>query len=352
MKSKRCVVGCIAGVVLACVGFVISHVEAQVPQYTITPLNLVAGEVTATGLNNLGEVVGYYKYSPNGYYHAFLYSYETFTVIAPVNYYAYYAYDINDYGEIAGAYDGSSGDFHPFVYMNGTLTDLANFSPCTSCFAYAINNSGQVVGTNSFPSDNGLLHAVLFWQGNIIDLGVLQEGYSSSGAYAINDNTNYGEVGQIVGDTSSPYGDQAFLYDKDTMIDIGKAICSTFGASRATGINNVGQIVGYCVQEGNALYLPFIYTIENGTHTFIGKGGNSNIVAINDLGQVVGTDTNGNLSFPFLWMNGQEYNLYESIPANSGLTNVKPVAINNKGQILANADEASILLTPVNQKEN
>ncbi len=65
---------------------------------------------------------------------------------------------INDKGQVAEtAYVSASSNVqHAFLYTNGQLQDLGAFA------AYAINNSGQITGSNDFASGT---HAVLYSNG-------------------------------------------------------------------------------------------------------------------------------------------------------------------------------------------
>ncbi|HWQ55181.1 MAG TPA: hypothetical protein VN442_15955 [Bryobacteraceae bacterium] len=109
-----------------------------------------------------------------------------------------------------------------------------------------------------------------------------------------------------------------------TMIDLG-----TLGgeASRATGINNRGQVVGSASLpnwEGHT----FLW--EQGHMTDLGTPGiNSGALAINGAGQIVGTGTNANAQpYAALWDHGATINL----TPNAGPS--RAVAINERGQVL------------------
>jgi probable HAF family extracellular repeat protein len=64
--------------------------------------------------------------------------------------------------------------------------------------------------------------------------------------------------------------------------------------SSATGINNIGQVVGYS-RDSNYRSRAFIYDISNGMKDLGSLGGNSYARSINNVGQVVGEsyDING-----------------------------------------------------------
>jgi probable HAF family extracellular repeat protein len=119
----------------------------------------------------------------------------------------------------------------------------------------------------------------------------------------------------------------------------------------ATGINNLGQVVGGAYTSSGAQH-AFLYT--NGTMQDLGTfgGAQSAAVAINNLGQVVGeADTSSGTSAPFLYSNGTMQDLNSLIPSNSGWTLENITGINDKGQICGQGINPSgqgdaFLLTP------
>ncbi len=98
----------------------------------------------------------------------------------------------------------------------------------------AINENGQIVGNAVF-GRRGPTIGFLWENGSMISLGTLPGG-DSSRAFAINNS------GQVVGSSRTADGDsRAFVWQNGTMTDLG-----TLGGSdsEATAINESGQIVG------------------------------------------------------------------------------------------------------------
>ncbi len=139
----------------------------------------------------------------------------------------------------SGLVTGGSG----FLYQNGhTLTGLPSAAGPTP---YAINNSGEVVGSFWAPNGHGYdsLHAFLYQNGHMNDLGALA-GNASGVALGIN------SVGQVVGDyvsSSGPYGslNRAFLYQNGALTDLNTVIPATSGwfLTGGVAINDRGQIL-------------------------------------------------------------------------------------------------------------
>ena len=177
------------------------------------------------------------------------------------------AHDINDKGEIVGVSRNIFGVrrafFRPAIsgaslQPLGTTLCGPSFGACES-FAYAINESGVIVGESNTFSEPFLspLQAFRFRPvrrgefPNMEKLGTLCTdtlGFlCTSAAYDIND------VGQIVGtsEVSLGGGKAAFLYANDTMTDLNDVLSpadqSLFRLIDAHGINDLGQIAGTMV---------------------------------------------------------------------------------------------------------
>src|SRR5467141_3704642 len=119
------------------------------PIYTYATLNdplAGSGGTFAVGINNEGQITGYY-FDSNGAAHGFLYSGGTWTTLNdPFATNGTFAEGINNKGQIVGYYVDATGD-HGFLYSGGTYTtlnDTAANSGTTQ--AFGINDLGQIVG--------------------------------------------------------------------------------------------------------------------------------------------------------------------------------------------------------------
>jgi probable HAF family extracellular repeat protein len=196
------------------------------------------------------------------------------------------------------------------------------------------------------------MHAVLWEQGMIKDLGTLPGGGYQSEANAVNN------AGQVVGsalnttpDANSmavgnfwyfdvPYGyeQRAFLWDKrNGMEDLGTLPGGT--NAQAILINDRGQVVGesYTASTQSGACFPlatsaFIWEKGKGMTDLGGFGGSCTAVAaLNNQGQVVGESfRTGDKAAPaFLWENGAIHELGGSL----GGDYTGAFAINDQGQV-------------------
>jgi probable HAF family extracellular repeat protein len=181
------------------------------------------------------------------------------------------ALGINDVDKIVGVsvFDinvgggGLVGSPHATEWSGGNIMDLGGLPGSTGSVAYGINNAGQIVGASYFGVFNQVSVATEWSDGNIIDLGG-----EDSIAYAINN------LGEVVGQN----GNYAVAWSGGSMV--------VLGAGAAYAINDLGQIVGE--SDGSATEW------SEGTITDLGgpPGSIVNVpLAINDFGQIAGYGT-------------------------------------------------------------
>jgi probable HAF family extracellular repeat protein len=229
---------------------------------------------------------------------------------------------------------------HAFQWQDGVRTDLGTLPGGLNSATVWVSANGLIAGTSQdgetdpldpgFPEDQ----AVLWKNGNIINLGTLPEGGFESGAQAVNSR------GQVVGWADNkvpdpysiallsslfnfyapvyPYQSRAFLWQNGVMQDLGTLGTGT--DAYAMAINEQGQVIGIsytnstpnqvttpCVPQGSGALIPtqdpFLW--ENGKMIDLGTlGGTCGLPAwINNLGQVVGSsDLAGDQNaHAFLW---------------------------------------------------
>jgi probable HAF family extracellular repeat protein len=137
--------------------------------------------------------------------------------------------DLNEQGQVVGYSQTATGELHAFLWQDGEITDLGTLGGANSS-ALGINERGQVFGTSE--TADGETHAFFWEDGEMTDLGRLPGPTDEAVARAINDR------GQVVGTSNG----RAFLWDDGEMTDLGAAVADA--GSDAVDINNRGQVVG------------------------------------------------------------------------------------------------------------
>lgn len=325
------------------------------------------GGVTATSINQRGQVVGYAsrQYGASG----FLWEDGTLRQLGPNT----EAIKVNSFGRVAGnvVHRYTSG---AFTWYDGTFTDLGYLAPVHiggdtgSAVVADLNDAGQIVG-GSVAADYHT-HAYRWQDGVMTDLGTL--GGTESNARDLN------ERGDVVGESTTAAGDaHAFFWRDGHMVDLGTLGGKT---SRATGVNNRGHVVGVsAVPDGSdhaflwedglmhdlgavdgdgnsaAVYVNEADTVlvgseiwwgpavqafvwEQGRRTPVGGIGSplTRSLALNNLGQVVGSaPTSSGQSRAFVWHQGVTAELGTLGGANSVAT-----AVNDFGVVVGAADPA------------
>lgn len=313
------------------------------------------GSAVPFAINDNGQVAGTYYYGNNAG-DLFIYENDKFNDIGKIS--DGPTFSLNNSGQLL---IGES------LYSNGHFTSIKdNVSskiPYTTTYVSAgLNNQGNVVGTDVHWNDTmrTVDSAITIWNANSKTLSSTFEFNSNKNTMlvrGINDNN------QVVGTCSFNYGNDVACVK---MVDQDPVSLGTIeGYSRSLGllINNAGQVAGDVATDTGNTH-AFLYS--NGTMTDIGTfgGKDSNVVAMNDLGQVVGYAYYANnpiingqqintTRVSFLYSNGQLTDLNTLLPANSewDLGTLAVTGINDKGQIIGmglnHGLEHGFILSPV-----
>ena len=196
-----------------------------------------------------------------------------------------------------------------------TVTDLGRGTS-----AYAINNAGQVTGTDFYS-------ALVYTPGVGVSQSGTLDGFDWATGFGIN------EAGAVAGTASTQSFSRAFRWQSGTgLVDFGAGNFST-----AMDINNAGQVTG-AARFGVVNLTAYVHSPASGLVNLGTLGGaGSTGMSINDHGQVTGTSNTGTAT-----VNGPPHAFLYTPGA--GMTDLgtlggdisSGVAINNAGQVTGN----------------
>ncbi len=337
-------IACIAGTLLAT-----SPAAAQC-QYDVTVIQApdvcgILGPVitTGTGLNENGEVVGYWS-CPVGNDKAFVWTPETglISLEMPAGVVDARAFDIDNAGDIVGVMGGVVMPTRGFLRRGNALVDLGTLPGGNWSEAYAISAAG-VVGFWGDPSPI----AFIWRDGVMIDLG---PDFGTPNSQA-NDITGGLVTGWMA---SSQFGDaRAFIWEDGVVVEL-PPIPGGF-TTEGEAINNLRDVAGRgrFVDPGTGDTVWRAFAWINGEITVLGTlpgFRNSFATGINDARQVVGFSQTTTQE-AFIWQNGVMTNLNDLMPPDLDIVIQVARAINQDGQITGSArlqgDTVAVLLTPV-----
>ena len=236
------------------------------------------------------------------------------------------AYDINDFGDIAGAANTATSMRAFRSRRNTAYIELAPLSGDTNGAAFGINLSGDVVGYSGGP--NGI-RAVIWNPAGIVGPLPALSGANGSRALAINDR------GDVVGVSEMSSGPHATLWvaPRSSARDLGTL--PGHGVSEALSISESGDVVG---SSGNLQQRRAVLWAQGGTIRDLGtlSGGASSRALGISKGQVVGTSETSSGQHAFLWTDaGGMQDLNSLLILRSGFILTQAVSINSQGVILA-----------------
>ena len=141
--------------------YIYDPVHGNFTYFSVPAANSIFGQTWAAGINNEGQIVGGYNIDPDfntdqGYLYDQVHG--TFTTIDdPNGIGGTEVQGINDLGQIVGYYYGADGLSHGFVDNGGIFTTIDNPLGVNGTFVTGINNSDQVVGY--YTGADGFNHA-------------------------------------------------------------------------------------------------------------------------------------------------------------------------------------------------
>ena len=214
--------------------------------------------VMAHGINSLGQVVGGAQDGTSAHpMHAVLWQNRStppldLGFLGKGTYVDFSeAFGINDLGHVVG--NGALGTLtRGFLWRSGRMIDLGALSGQVVSEAKALNNNGLIVGKNNFYPVTGRYEIANSSSTPAIQQLPVPTGFFSAQPSAVNDS------GDAVGHAGSPNIDAHAILWRNA-IDLG--IWPGGHYSVATGINNLGQIVGTGTVAGDNLDHALMWTV-------------------------------------------------------------------------------------------
>lgn len=208
--------------------------------------------------------------------------------------------------------------------------------PIRQFYLTSVNSNGFAVGSVRWANGGPGAQRALLWQGgSVTDLSTL--GGLNAAATGIND------MGQIVGWSQTnlnPNYEHPFIWENGTMRDLGLPTNGIFQNCVASSINNSGEVVGFCMHtgSGNANDPTYAQSIiwQNRTVYIVGQMPSYSFAsAVNDRGDVVGAYCKIDNSQCHAYMY-RGTGTFIDLGVAPNFTDSKAVSINNSGVVVGN----------------
>ena len=318
---------------LALLSFTLAGAAGAYPEYRVTVVG-PANSLVA-GINQAGVVAGTYPITPN-VTRAFLNRGKGLVDLGALKGSQSSAAGINDKGEVLGNWLGADGRWRGFVYSCGKARDIGAIrgaTPGTLTRHTGINNAGYITLFGIDPDTNETRGYLRAPGGALTGLGALPGIPSVNNPFALNNrNQVTGQSGQY-NVPEDIFG--AYVWSKGVIRDLGNLGTVP---NRGNAINDRGQVTGEAtLTTGFRDQVAFLYS--NGRMVSLDdrpvtediySGG----TGINNRGHVVGFSDH--LS-GFIWRGKRMESLNALIDPRLGWNITSPRAINDAGQIAANA---------------
>jgi len=194
--------------------------------------------VSATGINNRGQVVGGLKTAGSAPNRAgVLTNGRLVPLQVPAEFVGLWTVGINNAGQVAGTLHDSANKYTAFRSQGGVVNPLGTTGTFTGSRAYGIGPKGEVAG--SLLGSGQPSHAFVWKDGTMTDLGTLQ-----ADATAKSIATGVDGRGRVVGSSQAGYDTRGVVWIGGVAQDLNALVDPTLGATirRAIAVNEVGVI--------------------------------------------------------------------------------------------------------------
>jgi probable HAF family extracellular repeat protein len=337
------------------------------PTYQVIDLGIQPGFDTSepTGINSFGQVSGFSSRSNGSFRRAFFYDKPGCKMVdvgAAVLEASSEAAAINDPAMVVGTFQRSDGRLRAFSFFQGVFRDLGGDDRLDQ-HALAVNKGGKIVGFQSVP---GLSteEAVAYTNGQAVTFPTFVV-VAPSGTAFVNKATGIGEFGEVTGPLRGSGGSilgMKFFPNLNRWFQIRPAsphpLLADFDrVMRPAAINAKGNVtgtVGSAVPHAFLSRNHFEPTQDLGTLDPAHPEWFSVAHGINASAQVVGVAQTGADITAFLHNGTTMIDLNTRLSAASGWRLIGALAINDKGQIAAqaslnNGPRRAVLLLPASR---